>query len=178
MEGQAAEIADRAEHAAVPGRADRLGGVLDDHEAVPARDVHDGVHIAGYAGIMHDDDRAGFVRDGFFDPVLVDVHRIRADIRKDERRAAKHECVGGGAEGIGRQDDLVARFDVAQKGGHLQCGRAGCRQVCSRDLQLLLQKLLAFFRKRPVAADFFVQRGFAHIFRFGSNKWRYIKINH
>ena len=61
-----------------------LGGILDHHQVVAAGNVHDGVHLTGDTGVVHGDDDPRLIGDGLLDLRLVDVHRIGADVHKDE----------------------------------------------------------------------------------------------
>ena len=58
-------------------RHHRLRGILDDEQVVAAGDVHDRVHLANDARVMHRHDRARTRGDRRLDQTLVDVERVR-----------------------------------------------------------------------------------------------------
>ena len=110
MEGIAAEIADGAERTAFVGRADTLSRVLDHDEAVLFGDGHDRIHFAGDAGVVDNRDHAGFVGDGGFDLIFIDIHGVRAHVHKHELCASRDKGVRRRTECEGGQDHLIARF--------------------------------------------------------------------
>ena len=125
MEAEAADMADGAQRAPLVGGHHPLRGVFHHKQVVFVGDGHDGVHLAGYAGIMHRDNRPGFIGDGGFDERFVDIHRIATDINEDDFRPAQHKSIGGGDKGIAGHNHFVARLDIQQQRGHLQRSRAG-----------------------------------------------------
>ena len=125
MEAEAADMADGAQRAPLVGGHHPLRGVFHHKQVVLVGDGHDGIHLAGYAGIVHRDNRPGFIGDGGFDKRFIDIHRIAADINEDDFRPTQHKGVGGGDKGIAGHNHFVARLDIQQQRGHLQRSRAG-----------------------------------------------------
>ena len=99
--------------------------VLDQHQVVLADDRHDGVHVAGAPGEMHDQHRPGALADRRLDRRGIDVHAGRIDVGQDRRGAAVDDRVHRGAEGQRRGDDLVARPEAGGDQAQVQGGRAG-----------------------------------------------------
>lgn len=153
MEAEAAEIADRAQRAALVAGRDTLRCVLDDGQSVPSRDRHDRVHLAADAGIMHHRDHARARRDCGIDHTLVQVECILADVDKDRYAAAQHECIRGRNEGEGRHDDLVAVGDVEQQRRHVERRRARMGQESLGAAGLLLDPAMATHREAAVAGQ-------------------------
>src|SRR5213076_872000 len=58
LEAEAAEVAPRADRAALVGRAVRVRAVLDERDAVPLGDLGEAVHRRRVAPQVHDDDGA------------------------------------------------------------------------------------------------------------------------
>ena len=110
-EGEAAVMADRAGAAAFVLRADRLGGVFDDHKPVLLRDLHHGVHVGHLAVEMHGHDRPRAGGDLCLDLRRLQVVGGGVNIHEDGCGADARDAAGGGEEGVGRGDDLVARAD-------------------------------------------------------------------
>jgi hypothetical protein len=102
---------------------------------------------------MDREDGAGARRDRPRDGVLVQVEGVRPDIDEHRPRPEAHDGVGGGDEGEGRQDHLVAGAEVAEHGGHLQGGGAGRRQQHPADAETLLQQPAPLLREVAVAGD-------------------------
>ena len=77
-------------------------------------DLHDGAHLAGHAGVVHNEDRLRGGRDRGRYFRLVDIQRVGTDV--NENRPGSHPAhgTGGGYERVRRQDDFVARSQVAQ----------------------------------------------------------------
>ena len=122
VEGVAAEVADGAEGPAFICAHHALRSVLDDHEPVTARDVHDGVHLAGYAGVVHAADDLGPVGYGRLNPLLVDVHGVRSDVGENKARAAEDRRVRGAGEGVAREDYLISGPQLAELESHVKGG--------------------------------------------------------
>ena len=178
MEGVAAEVTDGAEGLALVGAHDALGGVLDHLEVVAMGDVHDGIHLTGYAGVVHGDDDLGLVRNGGLDLCLVDVHGVGPDIHKHQLCARQHEGVGGAGEGVAGEDDLVARLEAAEQGGHVEGRAAAGGQQHLSCAKALLHPGVALLGKLPVAADFMRLDGLADVVEFRAHIGRYVKADH
>ena len=108
MKAVTAQMADRAEPTFLVFGEYSLRRILDDQQIMPPGDRHDLVHFASDAGVMDGKNSSGAGSDRRFDEALVDVERIRPDVDKDGRCAPEHDGVGGGDEGVGRKDHLVA----------------------------------------------------------------------
>ena len=106
-------------------RANRLGGVLDDRQIVPPRDVENRIHLGALAEQVHRHDRLGARRDLGRDAARVDVERHRIDI--DEHRLRSHADDGarGGEERVRRRDHLVPLADVERHQRDEQSVRTG-----------------------------------------------------
>ena len=153
VEGVAAEIADRAQRASLVEGHDALRRVLDDLQAVPRGDVEDRVHLAGDAGVVYRHDGPRAVRDSGLDLLLIEVHRVRADVDEDRRRVREHDGRRRAGERKARDNDFVPFLQSAQKRRHLQRRRAARRKECLLRAETLLDKLMAFFCELTVAAD-------------------------
>ena len=80
--------------------------ILDDEQIVFARDGQQRIHVAGVAGEMNHEERAGFWRDAPTDVLRVEIVRVRSDVGED-----RHALLGKDADdrahvGHGRRDDL------------------------------------------------------------------------
>eukprot|EP00128_Syssomonas_multiformis_P004053 Colp12_sorted_trinity150504_noHs@15830 len=116
----AAKVTNSTELAALVSGHEALGSVLDDKEVVSLRDLADGVHFAGDAGIVHAADGASALGHSRLDEGFVDVQRVDAHVHKDRHHAAQHEAIRGGGEGVRGEDYLVPGLQLAQQGRHLQ----------------------------------------------------------
>ena len=85
------------------------------------------VHVAATPGVVDHAYGPGARPDRGSTDVLVEVQGVGPDVGEDGPRAAQLEGIGGGDEGEGGQDDLVARLEAAEDGGHLQGAGAGGR---------------------------------------------------
>src|SRR6185295_1724539 len=75
-EGPGADLAERADAAAIDPRAMGLGAILDDREAAPVRKVAQRNHLARPAAEVHRKDRPGPFADDPFDTVGADVAAV------------------------------------------------------------------------------------------------------
>ena len=73
MEAVAAKIANAAESLSFVGGHDTLCGIFDYQQIVAFGNIHNGVHLAGNAGIMYRNDGSGLVSDGIFNQSFVNV---------------------------------------------------------------------------------------------------------
>src|SRR5581483_9731486 len=80
MEAEADEIAEAADTLAAPGRADRLGGILDDPQPVAAGNRIQPIHVHRQTGKVDRHDRARARRYGGLHLVEIDVTGVEADI--------------------------------------------------------------------------------------------------
>ena len=111
VRGERADVAEGAAMAPVVEGAHRLRRVLDHEQIVPARDVHDRVHVGDAAAPVHRHDRLGARRDLLLDLGGVDVLVI-AHVGIDRRRAHVRDRARRGDERDRRGDHLVALADA------------------------------------------------------------------
>ena len=95
MERQSAHVPDAAQRLPLVGGHDALRRILDHQQFMATRDLHDGIHLATDARVMHGNDRPGTRRDGLFDPGLVNIQRIGSNIHENRHRTAQGKRVGG-----------------------------------------------------------------------------------
>jgi hypothetical protein len=129
-------VADPSERPVAVTAPERVCGVLDDHETVSLGDLHDRLHLAADAAVVHDEDRPGAWGDRALDEGLVHVEGIGADVHEHGHGPSEHERVGRGGERVGRHDDLVARSEAGQDRRHLQSRRGRLREehLAAEDL--------------------------------------------
>ena len=178
MEGVAAKVTDGAQGLALIAAHDALGRVLHHQKAVAAGNVHNGVHLTGHTGVVHDADDSGPVRNGGLDFGLVNVHGVRPDVNKHQLCPGQHEGVGGAGKGEAGQNDLVSGLKPAKQGGHIQRGGAAGGQQHLPGLKAFFHPGVAFFRKLTVAADFAAGNGLLHIFQLIAGAGRYVERDH
>ena len=106
---------------------------------------HDGIHVACHTRIMDDDDDLCTLIDEWTDGVDSDI-RIRCPtVGKYHFCTLSEEGDGGRHEGIGRHDHLVARFQVAEHGTHLQrIGTRSRQQAFLETITLLEERMTSF----------------------------------
>ena len=178
VEGVAAEITDGAQCLALVAAHNALRRVLDDLEVMAAGNVHDGVHLTGDTGVVHGDDDPRLIGDGLLDLRLVDVHRVGADVHKDELRPGQHSGGGGAGEGVAGQNDLVTGVNIAQQHGHVQRRSAAGGQQDLLGVEALLQPGVALLGKGAVAADFVRVDGLLDVVELVAHAGRYVKRDH
>ena len=105
---EAADVADGAKAAVVPGSAVRVRHVLDHGQPVPLGNGQDGLHVATHPAEVHRHDRAGAGGDGGLDGRRCDVVGVRVDVGKDGDEAGVEDGGDAGEEGDGGDDDLGA----------------------------------------------------------------------
>ena len=93
MERVASEIAVLAEKSSLISGAEALCRIFDDFQTVLFCDGEDRVDLAGHTGVIHRYNDAGLVRNGIFDLLFIDVHRIGANVDKYECCASLYKCV-------------------------------------------------------------------------------------
>ena len=108
MGGETPGLAKSAAGLAMIGRADRLGRVLDDHQAVLLSQSAKGVHLAQASGQVDRHDRLGAGGDGPRNGLRIDV-LVRPHIGEDRCRPHMDDGGGRSDEGVGRRDHLIAR---------------------------------------------------------------------
>lgn len=85
METERGKIADRSQFAPLVRAAERLRGIFDDQQAMARGDVHDHIHFARHAGVMHRNNRLGPRGYRRFDQPFVNIQCVRANIDEDRR---------------------------------------------------------------------------------------------
>jgi len=94
---------------------------------------------------MHRQDRTSPRRNGRFDPLRIDVVGPRIDVHEDRLGPHHADRLGGGHEGEGRGDHLVARADIQSAERQVQgvrpVGHADGEPATAIGGDLLLQGL-------------------------------------
>ena len=93
----------------------RLGRVLDDAQAVLARDRDERLHVDGRAHQVDRDHAARARADRRLDGLGGEQVRVGVDVDELRRRAGQAHRLGGGDERVRRHDDLVARADSSAR---------------------------------------------------------------
>src|SRR5207247_6534333 len=149
MKAEGDEVAERAQGAYAPARAERLGGVFDDPEGFPAGDRIQAVAIDRQPGEIDGDQRAGRRRERRFDLLQVDVPGARIDIDEHRARADLEHDIGGGDPGKGRGNYLVPGADARQPQADLERGRAGGKAAHGAPAAQPRQRRLERLHLRP-----------------------------
>lgn len=125
VETEAGDVGDRPHLPAVRrARADGVGGVLYEDEAVPVADLAYRRVVDRNAAEVDGHDRLGAPGDGGLDGGRVDVPRLRVDVGEHRGRAAVEDAVRRRGEGDGAHDDLVARPYPRGEASDVERGRA------------------------------------------------------
>src|SRR5438093_6105766 len=163
IEAEGGGPAEAADAPAVVARAVGLAGILDDGDVVASGDRQDGIEIRGPAVEVHRHDCPRARGDRGFDALGVEVGGSGTDVHEHRPGADVGDGFGGGDEGVGRGDDLVARLHPHRQQGQMQGARARVHghavldaTVCS-ELLLEARDLLAENERRRSADA--VQRG-------------------
>ena len=151
MVRESAEMTDTAQRFAAMERVDGVGGVFDHKEVMAPGQLHDAVHVAGYARVMHQRDRPRARGDQLLQLFRIDVGVQRAAVGKDDPGAPQHKSIGRRDKGKGGDDHLVAGADTRQDSGHLQSIGAGGGQQRLPETVGFLQQPLALAGVKPVA---------------------------
>ena len=179
VEAVAAEVSDSSEGTALVRAHDALGSVLNHDKVVATGDVDDGVHLAGHAGIVHRHNHARSIGDGRLDLRLVDVHRVRADVDKDELSADRDESRRSARESKARKDHLVAGLKATEVGRHLERIGSGGGQQDLLCVEALLHPGVALARERAISANLVVNLGsLADVIHLGAHIGRYVEVDH
>ena len=125
-----------------------LGGILHHQEVVLGGQIHDGIHVAGHAGVVNGDDDLGARRDKCLDGGWVNVGVGSLNgiaVGKNELGTLAHKGKRGGDEGIGRNDDLITGTNLSQDCGHFQGIGTGSReQSFTKPIALLKEPMTPF----------------------------------
>src|SRR5438046_9823539 len=95
-------------------RADRLGSVLDDGQAVCMRDSRVGFHLGWQPEEVDRHDRPGSTGNGRFQLLRVQVVGFKINIDKYGLCLEASNAPSSGNEGKWRGDNLVARVDACR----------------------------------------------------------------
>ena len=127
VEAEGGSITEGAHLAALAGCAHRLTGIFDHRQAMAPGDRHDGVHVAGDAPVVHDQNAPRLGCDRRFDRSGIDVHRLPVDINEDGNRVVVQDTRGTAGPREGRCDDFVPRSDATGGDTHVQrrCAAVG-----------------------------------------------------
>lgn len=88
------------------------------------------------------------------------------------------ECQRRGNEGIGRYDDLISRFQIAEHGAHLQGIRARGGEQALLETITFLEIVLTLLSKITVTRQFASKDCLIHVVSFLTREVRFIKWNH
>src|SRR6266545_2830851 len=102
------ELDDVDEPGATVLRIVRLGGILDQHQAVTLCDCPQLVELARISEHVHSDDRARALRDRRLDGTRIHVQRHGIDVGEDGSCALENEAVRGSHERHRGRDRLVS----------------------------------------------------------------------
>ena len=107
-------------------------------------------HFAGHAGIVDCEDRLRPIADRALDLGFIDVQRVVADVHEDWHASPENEGVGRRHERERRHDDLIARSDIRQEGGHFQRRRARVGQQRLAHRRSLFEPVVTPLREGTV----------------------------
>ena len=125
IEAEAADVAEAAGAASVPGGEDRLGGVLDHRDAGAVGDRHERIDVGGAAEEMNGDDRLRAPADLPLHVGRADEVGVGIDVGEDRHGAETRHGAGRREEGVARQDHLIAGLDVEGHQGEEEAVGAG-----------------------------------------------------
>ena len=174
---EAAEMPDGAEIAAFVRRQQRLRGILDHQQVMALRDRHDGIHLAGQAGVMHHRNRLGARRDRGFDQFFVDIDGVGAHVDEHRHRAAQGKRVCRRYESVGRHDDFVAGRDIAQYRRHIECAGTRMGQQSALAAEALLQPFMTALGVIAVARQLSPRQRVGDVREFGADRGRLVEWN-
>jgi hypothetical protein len=115
IEAEAGEVTHGARAAAFIFGAVRLSCIFDYHEAVPSRDLEDGIHVGRLTIEMYWDNGAGTRCDRLFDLRRIHGERLRIDVYEYRSRAAVGNRGNACDECKWHGDDFVARPDAGSQ---------------------------------------------------------------
>ncbi len=108
------------------GQAVRV--VFYQEQAVPLRDFGQDAHLASHAAVMEGDYGAGALGDMRFHAFLIQIERIRTDIRKNRCCPMDDKGVGRGNKREGGNNDFISGCQIKQQSGHFERAGTGSRQ--------------------------------------------------
>src|SRR5579863_529133 len=111
------------------------------------------IHLTTNASVMHRYNRASAGRNQPLQLRFIQVERVGTDIREHGPSAAQYESVRSGNEGERRDDNLVARLDIQEQGGHFKRMSAGGSQQRLFGAHAFFQDRVAEGRETPIATD-------------------------
>ena len=145
---------------------------------MPPGNVQDGVHLAGHARVVHDEDDLRPVGDRGLDLRLVDVHGVGPDVHEHELCPVVDKGGGRAGEGEAREDHLIPGLQIAQEARHIQGGRARGGQQHLVRVKALFEPIAAAPGEFPVAADLVGGNGLGNIFHLVSRAGRDVEADH
>jgi hypothetical protein len=122
--------------------AQRLAGVVDQHQPVAIADRLQFFQLARVAVDVDGHDSLRPRADGGFDCSRVEVPGARVDVCEDRRRTLVDRAVGGRDEGIGRRDHLVPGRDAGGDAEQVQPRRPARERSRVRRAHGLREQLL------------------------------------
>lgn len=170
--GKSTECAQRL---AIITGIDGLRGIFDDGQAMAIRQCSQGAHVACHTGIVDRDDDLRPVGNETFDGEGINVGGVGKTIRESNPRSTQGECVRRRNEGVARDNDFVARLQIAEQCRSLQgiCTRR-CQEGAART-QMPFKQSLASFREGPVTGQFPARNRFRDIMGFPPGNWRFVE---
>ena len=162
----AAEVPECPERLALVGGHHALRGIFHHEQIMALCNLVDLVHLAGHARVVHRHNRLRLLGNSRLDQVLVQVHRVGANVHEHALGPLRNECVGSTHERERGHNHLVARPDVAKAGRHLERMRAARGKERLRRAGVLLEPLVAQQVVGAVTANTAALDGLLHIVKF------------
>ena len=100
------------------------------------------------------------------------------DVHKHQFCPPQYKGVRGRYKGIGRQDHLIPRFQIAKISSHLQRMGTGRRHQHMAHLKFISHPCGTALCKFSIAAQFSKVHSLLYVIQFFSHKGRSVKINH
>ena len=105
-------------------RAQRFAGIFDDQQPMAPGDIEYGRHLRRHPEGVYGNDGAGTRSDRFFNPLGIDVERLRIDIDEHRRGAFVADSIGHCDERERGQDHLVTLAYIHGADTKMQAGSA------------------------------------------------------
>ena len=141
-------------------------------------EIHDRVHLACHARIMHGCDYFGPWCDGRLHQLLVHVHGIWSHVDELEASSLTDKGRCRRRKGERREYYLIARLYVAQCRCHLQCTRAARGKQGSSGAEALLKPGAALMSEGAIATYLQFVDGLLYIGEFSADVGWHVKGNH